>query len=242
MKAIETKHTNDVLGAGDNPGVYDLPITRGNLHDGMPYVESAWLLDDAEQARVADTGVVYFRCMGVTHPPMYLCVWPYDNDAIDAAPADLAIELDLLRRGVCTALSDVFTIRREREDPEYDQKFDEALLCLVRAHNALTVATGENNVVDIDQEGEGVCRICGCTDLAACPEGCCWMDDAHTLGSACAEKCPTCHGSGRIGDDIPCPKCETRGYIERPRPWGDNLNSQSLLADVPASATEEGAS
>lgn len=30
----------------------------------------------------------------------------------------------------------------------------------------------------------GVCRVCGCTDLRACPGGCAWV--AHDLCSACA--------------------------------------------------------
>lgn len=32
----------------------------------------------------------------------------------------------------------------------------------------------------------GVCRKCGCTDNSACEYGCAWVDDAHTLCSACA--------------------------------------------------------
>lgn len=34
----------------------------------------------------------------------------------------------------------------------------------------------------------GVCKICGCTDEQACitPDGpCCWVDEDHTLCSAC---------------------------------------------------------
>lgn len=34
----------------------------------------------------------------------------------------------------------------------------------------------------------GVCRVCGCTDDHACPGGCSWSDDEHTLCSRCAEK------------------------------------------------------
>lgn len=34
----------------------------------------------------------------------------------------------------------------------------------------------------------GVCRKCGCTDWAACPEGCAWVDKAHT-------KCSGCYGT-----------------------------------------------
>jgi len=31
----------------------------------------------------------------------------------------------------------------------------------------------------------GTCRVCGCTDDHACPEGCSWVDRDHTLCSAC---------------------------------------------------------
>ena len=31
----------------------------------------------------------------------------------------------------------------------------------------------------------GVCRFCGCTEAAACPGGCRWMDAEETLCSAC---------------------------------------------------------
>lgn len=32
----------------------------------------------------------------------------------------------------------------------------------------------------------GVCRLCGCTDERACPGGCSWVDETHTLCSSCA--------------------------------------------------------
>lgn len=31
----------------------------------------------------------------------------------------------------------------------------------------------------------GVCIGCGCTDERACPQGCFWMDGAHTICSVC---------------------------------------------------------
>lgn len=31
----------------------------------------------------------------------------------------------------------------------------------------------------------GRCRICGCTDLEGCPDGCAWSDREHTLCSIC---------------------------------------------------------
>lgn len=32
----------------------------------------------------------------------------------------------------------------------------------------------------------GTCRVCGCTDQRACFGGCCWVNEEHTLCSACA--------------------------------------------------------
>lgn len=31
----------------------------------------------------------------------------------------------------------------------------------------------------------GICRYCGCVDERACPGGCTWADNAHTICSAC---------------------------------------------------------
>ncbi len=31
----------------------------------------------------------------------------------------------------------------------------------------------------------GICSQCGCTDLAACDGGCCWVDLTETLCSSC---------------------------------------------------------
>lgn len=31
----------------------------------------------------------------------------------------------------------------------------------------------------------GTCIVCGCTDARACPGGCWWVDDEHTLCSQC---------------------------------------------------------
>jgi hypothetical protein len=36
----------------------------------------------------------------------------------------------------------------------------------------------------------GQCEFCGCTDLRAYEDGCCWMDDTHTLCSN-----PACVGA-----------------------------------------------
>lgn len=34
---------------------------------------------------------------------------------------------------------------------------------------------------------EGICRVCGCTDDFACGTGCAWVNDQHTLCSACVD-------------------------------------------------------
>lgn len=34
----------------------------------------------------------------------------------------------------------------------------------------------------------GRCVCCGCTDERACPDGCSWADDFHTLCSACLQR------------------------------------------------------
>lgn len=32
----------------------------------------------------------------------------------------------------------------------------------------------------------GICRFCGCVDERACPGGCAWIDDEHTVCSSLA--------------------------------------------------------
>jgi hypothetical protein len=34
----------------------------------------------------------------------------------------------------------------------------------------------------------GVCRVCGCTDLRACPGGCRWADKEHTVCTQCVAR------------------------------------------------------
>lgn len=34
----------------------------------------------------------------------------------------------------------------------------------------------------------GVCRRCGCTDDNACPGGCAWEDEDHTICSSCVDE------------------------------------------------------
>jgi hypothetical protein len=35
--------------------------------------------------------------------------------------------------------------------------------------------------------GEGVCRVCGCTDEWSCDAGCLWVNAEHTLCSECVD-------------------------------------------------------
>jgi hypothetical protein len=58
---------------------------------------------------------------------------------------------------------------------------------------ALAVAAkfpGEATEVGMPQRANagswGVCRVCGCTDLRACADGCSWANPEHTLCSRCA--------------------------------------------------------
>jgi hypothetical protein len=52
--------------------VYALPIHRYRDLDNNPQVLSKWELTAAEIEEVKRTGVVWFSCWGVTHPPMWI--------------------------------------------------------------------------------------------------------------------------------------------------------------------------
>lgn len=58
----------------------------------------------------------------------------------------------------------------------------------------------------IEDDGEEVCRVCGCTKYTACPGGCYWVEPG--LCSACAEldplKYPECN-------NVQCPFCGCMG-------------------------------
>lgn len=75
MKGIHYKHANTVL-LGGRPDVYDLPICRFQYSDGQNAVESCWKMTFCERLRVLFSGKVYFRCFGVTHPPILLSTKP----------------------------------------------------------------------------------------------------------------------------------------------------------------------
>lgn len=73
---IEFPEQNTILKAapGTESWVRDLPIYR-QYPDGVndKCVVSCWELSAEELAEVARTGVVYFQCFGLTHPPV--SVW-----------------------------------------------------------------------------------------------------------------------------------------------------------------------
>ncbi|HWU23772.1 MAG TPA: hypothetical protein VN088_19695 [Nocardioides sp.] len=77
---------------------------------------------------------------------------------------------------------------------------------------------------------EAACRVCGCTETAACPGGCHWVPDPQMgdLCSACAlraaadeddcevcagggEECSSCDGSGGDGYGEYCQACGGAG-------------------------------
>lgn len=74
MTPVKDKHTNSVLKApkGQEDTVIDLPVTNFKYSDGTQAVESCWQLSKEELEQVKKTGKVYFVCLGVTHPPIYL--------------------------------------------------------------------------------------------------------------------------------------------------------------------------
>jgi hypothetical protein len=55
-------------------------------------------------------------------------------------------------------------------------------LSVIEHHDAL------NYLDQYTKDIPGTCKICGCTDLTACPDGCAWTDDTRTLCTACAAK------------------------------------------------------
>jgi hypothetical protein len=35
---------------------------------------------------------------------------------------------------------------------------------------------------------EDMCRLCGCTEIFGCPDGCAWANASHTICTRCLEK------------------------------------------------------
>lgn len=75
MKPIETSTTNCIL-KGTSPDVVDLPVTRFELSNGVPAVQSCWELSEEELKEVVKNGRVYFAIYGTTHPPICMSTQP----------------------------------------------------------------------------------------------------------------------------------------------------------------------
>ncbi len=88
MKPTSFKETNQLLGAGNNPGTGDLPIARSIMDvDGhaMPCAVSCWKLSPEELQRIHETGQVWIAVMGVSIPPiMPMIAHPFDEVGIKA--------------------------------------------------------------------------------------------------------------------------------------------------------------
>jgi hypothetical protein len=76
-KGVEFQEANLVLRAPTPEDaaagtVYDLHVHRYRDLDGQPNVLSKWELSAEELEEVKRTGVVWFNCWGMTHPPMWI--------------------------------------------------------------------------------------------------------------------------------------------------------------------------
>lgn len=76
-KGIEFPESNALLGAPSPEDaaagtVYALPVHRYRDLDHQPHVLSKWELAAEELEEVKRTGVIWFGCWGVTHPPMWI--------------------------------------------------------------------------------------------------------------------------------------------------------------------------
>ena len=67
MKPIRTERTNAnfvLCGCGD------LPATKCHDHNGAPYIETCWVMDDAEKAIFEKTGQIFIVIAGLRISPM----------------------------------------------------------------------------------------------------------------------------------------------------------------------------
>jgi hypothetical protein len=55
----------------------------------------------------------------------------------------------------------------------------------------------EREAGEFDEYEFGTCRVCGCTEFEACPGGCAWADETHTLCTNCVDKVPGPDGGGQ---------------------------------------------
>lgn len=73
--ARSTQHisNNSILKAPNESSIEQckaLPITRGTLEDGTPYIESYWTLDDTELYAIGTGHYLKLTILGTTHPPV----------------------------------------------------------------------------------------------------------------------------------------------------------------------------
>lgn len=104
-------------------------------------------------------------------------------------PADVAHVLKALTAGL------------RQLDPVLEQLADR-LTTLADSPNAGTVDTAGTAAVaseigagETDIGGEVRCRVCGCTDEAACPGGCWWVPDPLGAGDLCSVCVGNCVGA-----------------------------------------------
>jgi hypothetical protein len=81
-------------------------------------------------------------------------------------------------------------------DPAYKERRQQALqkmMAALAADDDDTYCEGYDDLVkterdagEFDDHPAGVCRICGCIDEEACPEGCYWVEP--NLCSSCVDK------------------------------------------------------
>lgn len=74
---------------------------------------------------------------------------------------------------------------------------------------------GELGVVMAQPEAPGVvavawCRVCGCTELHACGDGCSWVEMPNAVGAGLCSSCPPAHRQPPRPSPVPCRACEIR--------------------------------
>jgi hypothetical protein len=105
-------------------------------------------------------------------------------------------------------------------DPAFKDRRRQTLEKMLRAHDANDddkycegydelIAT-EREAGEFDEYEFGMCRVCGCTEFEACPGGCGWADETHTLCTNCVDKVQAGNGGGEgvaaaAGNDRPDP-------------------------------------
>jgi ParB family chromosome partitioning protein len=79
-----------------------------------------------------------------------------------------------------------------------------------------------------------ICRVCGCTDNAGCPEGCSWIEGEHNLCSACWEADPVRIPEPPAADPSPIP-VPASTLSE----WYRNSNSSGTITVIRANAVSK---